>query len=140
LIRLLRYGDLDAGDPGDWELDKSESHGKMLLDLINKYKTNMKEGMMAIRELDSNQARTQWRDILDEAQAGESDVVVERYGKPVVAVIPYADFEAVQDELDDLRAARRAGAAYEAWKRDPGQAVPYERFRAELVTERLLDG
>ncbi len=95
---------------------------------------------MTIRVLDSNQARSQWRDILDQAQAGELDLVVERYGKPIAALIAYDDFVAIRDELDDLRAARRAGVAYEEWKQDPGRGMPYETFRADLVAEGLLDG
>jgi prevent-host-death family protein len=93
---------------------------------------------MAVRVLGSNQARSQWRDILDQAQAGELDLVVERYGKPIAAVIAYDDFVALQDELDDLRAARRAGMAYEEWKREPDRGVSYETFRADLVAEGLL--
>lgn len=94
---------------------------------------------MTVKVLESNRARAKWREILDKAQAGGEDVIVERYGKRVAAVIAYDDFVAVQDELDDLRAGRRAGAAHEEWKRDPSRAVPYETFRADLVTEGLLD-
>lgn len=94
---------------------------------------------MTVRVLDSNRARALWREILDKAQAGGEDVVVERYGKPVAAVIAYDDFAALEDELDDLRAARRAGAAYEEYKRDPSQAIPWEQLETELVAEGLLD-
>jgi PHD/YefM family antitoxin component YafN of YafNO toxin-antitoxin module len=94
---------------------------------------------MTIKVVDSNRARALWREILDGAQAGGEDVIVERYGKPVAAVIAYEDFLALEDALDDLRAARRAGAAYEEWKKEPGRAVPYETFRAGLVAEGLLD-
>jgi len=54
-------------------------------------------------------------------------------------VIAYDDFAALEDELDDLRAARRAGAAYEEYKRDPGQAIPWEQLETELVAEGLVD-
>jgi len=94
---------------------------------------------MPVKVLDSNTARTRWRDILDEAGGGDTDVVVERYGKPMVAVIAYDDFVAIQDELDDLRAARRAAEAYEAWKADPDRGRPWEEVEAELVAEGLLD-
>jgi prevent-host-death family protein len=94
---------------------------------------------MTVQVLDSNKARTKWRDILDAAHAGTVDIVVERYGKPMVAVIAYEDFLALQDELDDLRAGRRVAEAYGAWQADPGRGTPYEDFRAELVAEGLLD-
>lgn len=94
---------------------------------------------MTVRVLDSNRARALWREILDKAQAGDENVVVERYGKRVAAVIAYDDFVALEDELDDLRAARRAGAAYEEYRRDPSQAIPWEQLETELVAEGLLD-
>ncbi|MBN1318701.1 MAG: type II toxin-antitoxin system Phd/YefM family antitoxin [Anaerolineales bacterium] len=94
---------------------------------------------MPIQVLDSNTARTRWRDIVDTASSGSADVVVERYGKPVVAVIAYQDFLSLQDELDDLRAARRAAEAYQVWKEQPGRGRPWEEVEAELVAEGLLD-
>ncbi len=94
---------------------------------------------MPVKVLDSNTARTQWRDILDMASNGGADVVVERYGKPMVAVIAYNDFLALQEELDDLRAGRRAAEAYEAWKADPSRGTPWEEVEAELIAEGLLD-
>ena len=95
---------------------------------------------MTIQKLDSNRARTRWRDVLDTVAAGASDIVIERYGKPVAVVIAYRDFVALQDELDDLRAARRAEAVYEEWKSDQSSARPYADFRAEMVAEGKLDG
>ena len=65
---------------------------------------------MTISTWDSNDARIKWREVIDTAAAGDTDVVITRYGKPVVAVIDYADFLALQEELDDLRATKRADA------------------------------
>lgn len=93
---------------------------------------------MTTQILNSDDARTRWRDILDAANRGE-DVVITRYGKPTAVVIPIADYEALQEELEDLRAARRAQAALEAWRRDSGRGRPYAEVRAELVAEGLLN-
>jgi len=101
--------------------------------------TKRRRSPMTMQILDSNRARAKWRDILDKAHAGIADVVIERYGQPVAAVIAYADYVALRDELDDLRAARRAQAIYEEWRRDPSVARPYTEFRAELVAEGVLD-
>ena len=89
--------------------------------------------------LSSREARTRWRDVLDAVNQGKTDVVIERYGKPVAAVIAYEDYEALMEELEDLRDGRLAVAAYEEWKRDPSTARPYEEIRAELIAEGLLD-
>ena len=86
---------------------------------------------------DSNDARVKWRDLLD--QVHSADMVITRYGKPAAVVIDYEDWLAVQEELDDLRAARRAVEAVEEWERNPSTAKPWNVFKAELKAEGLLD-
>lgn len=94
---------------------------------------------MPVATLESNEARAQWRSILDATGAGEKDIVITRYGKPVAALIDYTDWVAIQEILDDLRAARRADAAFEEYLQNPASARPYEEFEAELIAEGLLD-
>lgn len=93
---------------------------------------------MTVMTLDSRNARTKWRDIMDTAQTG-GETVIERYGRPTAVVVPFEDWQALQDDLDDLRAARRAAVAYEAWKRDPSLGTPLDQVEAELRAEGLLD-
>lgn len=93
---------------------------------------------MVPQVFNSEDARTRWRDILDAASRG-LDVVIARYGKPMAAVIPIADYEALVEELEDLRAARRAQAALEAWREDASRGRPYAVVREELAAEGLLD-
>lgn len=93
---------------------------------------------MAYQILSSEDARTRWRDILDAAGTGQ-DVVIARYGKPMAAVIPIADYDALLEELEDLRAARRAQAALDAWQEDRNRGRPYAAVREELVAEGLID-
>ena len=88
--------------------------------------------------LKSNNARLKWREILNAARAGE-DTIIKHYDTPIAVVVPYADFLALQDELDDLRAARRAQAAYDAWKENPNLGRPWEEIKAEWVQDGLLD-
>jgi prevent-host-death family protein len=75
---------------------------------------------------------------LDAARAG-NDTVIERSGKPVAVIVPYADWEALQEDLDDLRAARRGQAAYEACKGDPSLGRPWSEVKAEMIRDGLLD-
>jgi prevent-host-death family protein len=86
----------------------------------------------------SKEARIKWRDLLDGAIAG-TDAVIERSGQRVAALIPYSDYEALLEDLEDLRAERQAVEAYEEWQRDPSTARPFEEFEAELIAEGLLD-
>ena len=94
--------------------------------------------LKSVKVYSSDTARSHWRDILDVATGG-GDVVVERYGKPIAAIIPYADYEALLEALEDLRDARDAQIAYEEWQRDPSLGRPYDEIRAEWVTQGRLD-
>ena len=93
---------------------------------------------MTVQIFDSRHARTKWRDIMDAAQTG-AETVIERYGKPTAVVLPFVDYEALLEDLDDLRAARRARAAVVAWERDPSLGTALYQVEAELRAEGLLD-
>ena len=88
--------------------------------------------------LSITQARTQWRHTMDIVTDGGA-VVIERYGKPTAAVISFEDYLNLQEELDELRAARRANAVYKNWKQDPSIGRPWEEVKAELIAEGLFD-
>ncbi len=94
---------------------------------------------MTAQILKSDTARIHWRRILDAARAGR-DTVIEHYDTPTAAVIPYEDFLALQDELDDLRAGRRAKTALEAWQRDPSRGRAWADVKADMIRDGLLDG
>jgi prevent-host-death family protein len=89
--------------------------------------------------MDATIARRDWREVLDAALAG-AETVIERNGKPTAVVIPWVDYEALLDELDDVRAGRRAAEVYAAWKADPSLGKPLDQVEAELREQGLLDG
>ena len=66
-----------------------------------------------------------------DAVMGGTIVVMERYGKPLMAMIPYADYLALQEQLEDLRDLRAAEAAHAEYKRDPSTARAWEDVKAE---------
>jgi prevent-host-death family protein len=94
---------------------------------------------MNVTKLSSREARTNWRDVLDTIDKGTADVVIERYGKPIATLIPYADYEALLEELEDLRDGRLAQAAYEEYLQTPTTAQPYQEIRDELLAEGIWD-
>ena len=94
---------------------------------------------MDVATWDSRQAREKWRDLLDMASGGKADVIITRHGKPAAALIDYADYLALQAELEDLRSARRAQAALERWRQDPASGRSYSEIRQELIADGLLD-
>lgn len=50
----------------------------------------------------SDQARREWREMLDHAYMDNQEVVIERYGKPIVAVVKYTQWQKTQDRLEEL--------------------------------------
>lgn len=95
---------------------------------------------MAVQVMKSEEARVRWRDVLDLTSAGETEVVVERYGKPVSAVISYEHYKLIQTLLEEIRSVQRADKALTAWQSAPDRARPYAELRQELIEEGLLDG
>lgn len=77
------------------------------------------------RVLKSPSARANWRDVLD--QVKEADVVIERYGAPVVAIIPYEDYNAIREQLENLRAVRQAKSAYAQVQKSQPAGAPSGR-------------
>jgi len=57
----------------------------------------------------------------------------------VATLINYADWLALQEELEDLRAAQRASAVIEAYRRDPSRLMPWAEFEHELIADGLLE-
>ncbi|MCP5097891.1 MAG: type II toxin-antitoxin system Phd/YefM family antitoxin [Chloroflexi bacterium] len=46
--------------------------------------------------MSSREARAQWRELLDTIYRGAAGIVIERYGKPIAALVPYEAFAAYQ--------------------------------------------
>jgi len=74
---------------------------------------------MSIKTLSSEEARTNLHDVMDEVTADEVEVVIERHGKPTVAVISYKAFQHIQKgrerrrrRLSKIKAEMVAGHFY----------------------------
>jgi len=87
---------------------------------------------MPIRTIDSNTAHLKWKDLLDSAMHPDVDVVITRHGKPVAVVLAYDEFQAMVEELAELRAKKEVVEAYEEWKADPSTGEAWESVKAEL--------
>jgi prevent-host-death family protein len=94
---------------------------------------------MAVQILDSNTAHKKLRDLLNRAMTGDMDVIITRYGKPIVAVIPYQDYIGLQEELEALRAERDPSAAYKEWQHDSSTGESWPEVKAEFIAKGLID-
>jgi len=88
---------------------------------------------MPIKEINSSDARTKFRDLLDSVMTGDSDVIILRNGKQIAAIIPANDYIQIREELEDLRLSRMADEAYDEYLADKEVAIPYEAFSADLI-------
>ena len=94
---------------------------------------------MVAKTISSKEARSRWRDLLDAVSGRKEAVVISRNKKPIVAMIPFEDYEALQEQIEEMRISRRAEAAYRAWQQDESLGRPYSEVREELVASQLLD-
>ncbi len=90
---------------------------------------------MPARTMSSDEARSNWRRLLESALTGDSDTIIERYGQPIAALIPFADYIAVLETLEDSRSARQAMPALEEWRADPSTARPWREQFTELSVD-----
>jgi prevent-host-death family protein len=94
---------------------------------------------MTVQTFTSDHARSNWRDLLDLAATGETDVVIERHGKPTAALIGFEAYQAMQVLLDELRALQRAERAMQEWLEDPSIGTSYAALRAEMLADGVLE-
>lgn len=74
-------------------------------------------------------ARRSLPELLARARYGRERFVIERRGQPLAAVLPYEEYVALADALDDLldaRLAREAMAELAA-----GETIPWEQVKSE---------
>jgi len=97
---------------------------------------------MSTTKVKSGEARARWRDILDQVAAGKGDVVIERNGKNIVAIIPAEDYELIREKLENVRVVRETTAAYEALTTRQAQinaeegtvTIPLEAYKKVRLT------
>ncbi len=82
--------------------------------------------------ISSDQARTKWRELLDSVIAGER-IVIERYGKPVAAIVPYQDMTEYPQSANELR---EETAVYQTNEWEKIKADLIAEIKAELLTEK----
>ena len=89
---------------------------------------------MIVKTVRSEEARTHLRDVMDAVITGEAEVVIERHGKPTVAVISYKEYQRIQRE----REKRRAKLAKSRAEIEAGNYMTWEQVEAELQQKGLL--
>ena len=91
---------------------------------------------MATIKMSSDEARSKWREVIDTAVAG-NHVVIERYGKPVVAIVAHPQFLQAFAQENVLKEPR---AAYQTadWDMETLKAEIINEVKAELLAEPIF--
>lgn len=82
---------------------------------------------MSIKTIDSNQARNNWRELIDMTQNTNVDVVITRYNKPVATLLDYEDYLSIREELAKQRTLRQDQRQHQE-----------EALTTMLASERIL--
>lgn len=88
--------------------------------------------MAGMRAVSTGEARARLGELLDEVARGQ-DVVIERYGRSVAALIPSEDYEVIREELVTIRLARRQAEAREESERDRSVGQRYDAVARRWV-------
>lgn len=95
---------------------------------------------MTITTLDSQVARDNFAGLLATVAKGDESIVITDQGEPVAALVDYAAFVALAEELDDMQAAQRAAAVLADLDAGRTDTRPWAEIQAEWIAEGLLDG
>lgn len=76
------------------------------------------------------EARDRFSEVLNRAAFGKERVVLTRRGKPLAAVVPIEDVEALE-AMEDAADIAEARLRYEEWERDGRQSISLEELAAK---------
>jgi prevent-host-death family protein len=94
--------------------------------------------------MSATQVRRHFGKVMREVASPGEPVVVERWGKPVVAIVSLADLERLQElRSSEISRANQAALAWLVeWRKTPDPAGPgwWDEFERELVEEPVVFG
>jgi len=91
---------------------------------------------MSTIKMSSDEARSKWREVLDTAVAGNK-VVIERYGKPVAVIVPYAEYVQSAGQANTVQ---EETAVYQTDDWETKKAGLIAELKGELLAELQLQG
>lgn len=91
---------------------------------------------MTVSTVKSDDARRNWRELLDQVLANQADeVVIERYSKPLAVLVNHSAW----DKMKKAHAAMLASRSAEM-ESNPAMAVPWEEVKQGMKERDLIDG
>ena len=86
----------------------------------------------------SEEVRKDWAKTIDFVYGEREDVVVERYGRPIVTIVNHIKWQAVLKRLAELELVIVARQRLREIEEDPSQLISQEEFDQMLIAEGLL--
>jgi PHD/YefM family antitoxin component YafN of YafNO toxin-antitoxin module len=87
---------------------------------------------MTVMTIRAEEARIQWRETIEAAYVDKKDVVIERYGKPIVTVMAHTKWLAMLKRMKELELTTKGVKAYEEMIVDPTLDVSEEEYNQML--------
>jgi PHD/YefM family antitoxin component YafN of YafNO toxin-antitoxin module len=87
---------------------------------------------MTVITVRAEEARMQWRETIEAAYVDKKDVVIERYGKPIVTMIAHTKWLALLNRLKELELTAKGIKSYEEMVANPSLIVSEEEYSQML--------
>ena len=92
---------------------------------------------MATTTLGSEEARMKWREMIDSAYADKKEIVIVRYGRPIVTIVNHATWEAQKRRLEELEMLLLHKERMTEMEADPNLAVTMDQVLKEMAEAGL---
>ncbi len=90
---------------------------------------------MSVLILKSDEARQQWRTVLDKAMMGDQ-VVVERYARPEAVIVGYSQYNKMRERLEELELMLDVRTAKEKEKAGETKPISHDDLKRLLIERR----
>ena len=84
----------------------------------------------------SDQARREWREMIDQAYMGNQEVVIERYSKPVAVVLNYGQWQKSQARLEELELLLEVRVAKARESTGATKPIAHDDLKRLLIEQR----
>jgi hypothetical protein len=92
---------------------------------------------MSVVTLSADVARVQWRKTIDLVFAHQKEIVVERYGEPIAAIMSYGNWLEMKRKLKEMELTIKVLERHREVKNDPSSFVSEQEYERILQAEGL---
>ena len=94
---------------------------------------------MSVVTMSADVARVQWRKTIDLAFAHQKEIVIERYGEPIAALMSYENWLEMKRKLKEQELTIKVLERHQEVKNDPSSLISEEEYERLLQAEGLSE-